>query len=93
MPTTALRNKPQKENHPMKKVIELTIPIVVAITWSVLAVTTLHEVGALAEAVIGPSPDQFGPAIEINGETPVSQVHALQVPGRDVKASVLAVKG
>ena len=78
----------------MKKVIELTIPIVVAVTWSVLAVTTLHEVGVLAEAVIGPSPEQFGPAVEIGPDNaPVSRVHALQVTGQNVKPSVLAVKG
>ena len=77
----------------MKKVIELTIPIVVAVAWSVLAVTTLQDVGELAVAVAGPSPDQFGPAIEITPE-PVSQVQALQVKDMGVKATkVAAVKG
>jgi len=77
----------------MKKVIELTIPIVVAVTWSVLAVTTLQDIGELAAAVVGPSPELYGPAVEIRPDAPVSRVHALQVTGQDIKASVVAVKG
>jgi hypothetical protein len=63
----------------MRKIFELTIPIVVAITWGILAVTTLQEVGELAAAVAGPSPEQYGPAIEIGPGEPTSQRHALHV--------------
>jgi hypothetical protein len=65
----------------MKKVIELTIPILVALAWAVLAVTTLQSVGELAAAVAGPSPDQYGPPVQITPEAgkPVSRRAALHV--------------
>ena len=52
----------------MKKLINLTIPVLIAVVWSVLLVTTLQDIGELAAAVAGPSPDLFGPAIQITAE-------------------------
>jgi hypothetical protein len=70
----------------MKKVMELTIPIVVGLAWSVLAIATLSDVGDLAAAIIGPEPSQYGPAVEIRAEEhPLSA--KLHVAGpRDGKA-------
>ena len=65
----------------MKKIMELTIPVLVALTWSVLAISTLQGVGELAAAVAGPSPEQYGPAIQITPE-PVSARQAFQDPAR-----------
>jgi hypothetical protein len=65
----------------MKKIMELTIPVLIAFTWSVLAISTLQGVGELAAAVAGPSPEQYGPAIQITPE-PVSTRHAFQDPSR-----------
>jgi hypothetical protein len=62
----------------MKKLAELTIPVLVALTWGVLAIATFNDVGELAVALMGPSPESYGPAIEITPE-PVSFRHALQV--------------
>jgi hypothetical protein len=56
----------------MKKVIELTIPVLVALVWGVLAISTLQDVGELAAAVAGPSPEQFGPAMQIGPSEPIS---------------------
>ena len=67
----------------MKKVIELTIPVLVALTWGVLAITTLQDVGELAAAIVGPSPEQFGPVIEI-GPEPVSSRQVLHVQDASV---------
>ena len=64
----------------MKKLIELTIPVLVALTWGVLAVTTLQHVGDLAAAVAGPSPDHYGPPVQITPEIkPASRRAALHV--------------
>ena len=66
----------------MKKVIELTIPIVVALAWSVLAVATLADIGELSAAVVGPSPEKYGPPVLITpDEHPVSMRQALHVEG------------
>ena len=65
----------------MKKLIELTIPVLVALTWGVLAVTTLQHVGDLAAAVAGPSPDRYGPPVRITPASgkPTSRGAALHV--------------
>lgn len=72
----------------MKKIIELTIPILVAFTWSVLAISTLQGVGDLAAAVAGPSPELYGPAVQITPQ-PVSRRHAFQDPsGTDLSKKI-----
>jgi hypothetical protein len=63
----------------MKKLIELAIPLLVAFTWGVLAVYTLTGVGELAAAVAGPSPEQFGPPVQIGPSDPRPVSQALRV--------------
>ena len=66
----------------MRKLLDLTIPVLVALTWGFLAVTTLQDVGELAAAVAGPSPEKFGPPVQIAPEPtrPVSRAALRVVP-------------
>jgi hypothetical protein len=67
----------------MKKIFELTIPIVVGLAWGALAIATMTSVGDLAAAVVGPSPSQYGPAVEIRAdEHPLSARLRVSSEGR-----------
>ena len=67
----------------MKKLIELTIPIVVGLTWGALVVTSMTEVKELAAVLMRPA---FEESIEVR---PISKAAAVPHHGRAKVASKL----